>query len=389
MTKELEDDLQRVLGRAAEIAPQAPGGFSAHIARTSRRRRTRTLAVATALAAAVVAGGVTATVRGLDQGGTQIAVAPGEQIPDPVEKVWPAAVWKIPARLPDGGKFQPKLFIDDKTVLLETWESFEKANALYAYDLATGQVRKITDIRTRKGVYASNYIVGAGRVIWMTAEKKGTRFWSAPLEGGQPTAITTDTPIAGAVDKATVTGDRIAFSLAKGGVFTLPLTGGGVTPVAGAERHHILRWPWVGTPGPHMPDNVTSFEELLNAETGETSKAVTRPGEEFVTCGVTMCVGVRADNSAFHRLRDGSQERDLPGQAIAGLALDRFMTVMMTGATRGQALLDVTTGTSADLGLRPDAKGQMLSIYPGLDSDPLITYELDGRYVLIDLTRIG
>ncbi|MEU4330234.1 hypothetical protein [Nonomuraea dietziae] len=154
-----------------------------------------------------------------------------------------------------------------------------------------------------------------------------------------------------------------------------------------SERHHILNWPWVGTPGQYTPDNEPSFEEILDAETGQVSKALVRPGEEDVRCGVTTCTGRRSDGSFFHRLRDGSSEQDLPERTL-GLAFDRFATVHLHPG-RGQVLLDLTTGRSGDLGLRPDAEGQVSSIQPGIDPyDRLVAYELEGRYVIIDLARI-
>ncbi|WP_336216609.1 hypothetical protein [Nonomuraea sp. LPB2021202275-12-8] len=151
-------------------------------------------------------------------------------------------------KLPNGRKGRPLTLIDDRTLLLETGQSFENADALHTYDLETGKTRKMTDIRTPKGVFASGYAVGGGRIVWQTIDNMKTSFWSAPLSGGQPTAVGTDTPIKGRGDGLVVAGDRIAFSLHEGGVFTLPLEGGAVTPVRVAERHHILRWPWVGTP---------------------------------------------------------------------------------------------------------------------------------------------
>ncbi|MGP4101825.1 hypothetical protein [Nonomuraea sp. KM90] len=398
MTKELEDDLRRVIGRAAETAPQAPSGLSTAIVGRSRRRRARTLAAVTALAVAVVAGGVSVTVRDLGDDSAHLAVNPvpspqesqaaQEGRPAPVEEVWPNAVWKIPAKLSDGRKFQPLLFIDDRTILLSTWSSFEKADAIYAYDLGTGDVRKIADIRTPKGVFASGYAVGEGRVVWQTVRNRRTEFWSVPITGGEPTAIATDAPVEGGTDASAVVAGKLAFSLVKGGVFTLPLDGGQVTPVAGADRHHILRWPWVGTPGDYTPDNEPSFEELLNVETGETSKALVRPGEKFVRCGVTTCVGTGADEKYFHRLRDGSQQRELPQWAALGLAYDRFMAIHLPMPTGGQALLDLTTGKSGDLGLRPDAKGGSVSVQPGLTGNRLVSYPLGDQYVIIDLLRI-
>ncbi|TDD02848.1 hypothetical protein E1292_22435 [Nonomuraea deserti] len=313
--------------------------------------------------------------------------SPTMTMPAPVAEVWPDAVHTIPTKLPNGRRGRPLTLIDDHTLLLETWQSFEKADALYSYDLASGQTRKITDIRTPEGAFASGYAVGEGRIIWKMIDGVHTSFWSAPLSGGQPTAVETDAPVKGRGGGLVVTGDKIAFSLLEGGVFTLPLKGGAVTPVEGAERHHILQWPWVGTPGEYTPNNEPSFEEILNVETRQTSKALVRLGEENVRCGVTACVGRRPGRSAFYRLRDGSRERDLPDSTL-GLAYDRFMTVSV-GPTRAQVLLDLATGRSGDLGLRPDTKGRTGNIQPGLNPyERLIAYELKGQYVIIDLAMI-
>ncbi|MFC5834694.1 hypothetical protein [Nonomuraea insulae] len=44
-------------------------------------------------------------------------------------------------------------------------------------------------------------------------------------------------------------GDQIVFSLYTGGVFTVPLAGGAVTPVEAGAGMHLLAWPRIGTPG--------------------------------------------------------------------------------------------------------------------------------------------
>ncbi|GII02862.1 hypothetical protein [Planobispora takensis] len=416
MSNDLEADLRAALGHAAERAPRAPGALSAHVVARSRRR-TRGRALVAAAAAVLVAGGIGVAVRGAGDDPASPAVDPARtasaevtqsapspsqeaaELPEPVEKVWPDAVWKIPAELPGGRKFHPLSFIDDRTLLLETWESFEKADAIYAYELDGGRTRKITDIRTPKGVFASGHTVGDGLVVWQTIdegdgdETKGTRvtrFWSVPLGGGTPREIGTDRPVRGRGDELAVTGGRLAFSLHEGGVFTVPLGGGTVEPVPGAERHHILRWPWVGTPGEYTPDTETSFEELLNAETGERNTAVVRPGERFVRCGVTTCAGSRPDGTAFHRMRDGSRERDLPGGvAFTGLAADRFETVNLPMPPGGEYLHDLVTDKSGDLGIRPDAKGESISVQPGLGDGRLVSYPLGDEYVIIDLARIA
>ncbi|MGI5493355.1 hypothetical protein [Microtetraspora malaysiensis] len=401
MSDHLEEVLRSTLGHASDLAPHAPSDLSTHIARRSRVRRMRVQAVVAAAAVVVMAGGTAMAVRGAGHDPTAVSpsvtpspTATEARIPAPVEKVWPEAVWKIPAKLPGVRKFQPRGFIDDRTLLLETWESFEKANAIYAYDLNSGRVRKVTNIRTPKGVYASGYAVGGGRIVWQTidathGEPVTTSFWWAPVTGGKVTAIATERAVKGGGDQLAVVGDRLAFSLSEGGVFTVPLDGGAVEPVAGAEGHHILRWPWVGTPGQYTPEGETSFQELLNAETGETSRAAVHPGEKYVRCGVTMCSGTKADRTDFYRLRDGSQERPLPPRSsLFGLALDRFLTAHLPNPPGGQVLYDVVTGKSGDLGLRPNAKGQSIAVEPAIGDGRLVAYPLGNEYVIIDLAKI-
>ncbi|MFF4616389.1 TolB-like translocation protein [Nonomuraea jabiensis] len=380
MSTDLEDDLSRVLGRVAEGAPQAPTGFPGRIAARSRRRRTRARALVAAVAM-VIAG---VTVRGT------VGAQPAQtRLPEPVEAVWPDAVWKIPRQLPGFPEFRPVIFIDDRTLLLGTEKSDERTDAIYAYDLGAGRTRKIADVPSEKWEYASSYTVGAGRIVWATVDRdERTRFWSVPVSGGKPAAIDTGGPVKGRGEELTVVGDRVAFSLAGGGVFTFPLRGGRVTPVAGAERHHILRWPWVATPSEHTQAREPSFRELLNAETGQASSAVVRPGERYVRCGVTTCVGMRPDDTRFYRLRDGSRERDLPVSPVLGLGDDRFMAVDPPGAAGGPALLDLATGKQGDLGLPPSAEGRMIGVEPGILQGGLVSYVLKDRYVLIDLARI-
>ncbi|MFI6818832.1 hypothetical protein ACIBG7_41010 [Nonomuraea sp. NPDC050328] len=411
MTGKWEDDLRDALVHAAEAAPRAPRELPALVASRSRRRRARRQALLAAAMVAVIAGGVAVAVRESAGPAVEHAVQPARpeesrsatdetsrSVPrrpvitaaDPVGEVWPGAVWKIPAKLPGGQKLRPLLFLDDRTLLAQTWESFEKADAIHAYDLETGDSRKIADIRTPKGVHASEFAVGSGRIVWQTIKVAGRRgtseFWSVPVTGGTPEAIATGRPVKGRGDALAVVGDRLVFSLLEGGVHTVPLAGGEVSAVAGAEGHHLLSWPWVGTPGEYTPDNEPSFAKLRNAETGETSEAVVHPGEKFVRCGVLTCTGVRPDQTPFQRRRDGSGERVLPEEAPHGLAADRFMTVHLPKG--GQVLHDLVTGRSGDLGLRPDKLGRSVSVQPALGDGRLVQYPLGKELVVIDLARI-
>ncbi|MFI9552573.1 hypothetical protein [Nonomuraea endophytica] len=387
----LEDELRSTLGHAAERAPHAPQGLPAHIANRSRRRRIRANVLMAAVAVVVIAGGAAVALRGEPRQHPIPAIRPTPTPAriteaEPVEKVWPTAVTKIPGKLRGGAKIRPLRLIGDRSVLFETWASHEKANAIYAYDLEARTSRKITNIRTPKGVYADNWTIGTGRVFWSTIESGVTGLWSVPLDGGTTERLAT---VPGRVEAMAMAGDRLAFSVIDGGgVSTIPLGGGKVEAVRGAERHHILSWPWAGTPSEYTPNGETSYEEIVNAETGETSRAVVRAGETRVRCGVLTCVGARPDRTAFMRLRDGSQERDLPEAPMFGLAHDRFMTVHFDRAAGGQALLDLATGRTGDIGMRPGDDGGMPAVYLGSGDDRLVAYPLRGEYVIIDLSKI-
>jgi RNA polymerase sigma-70 factor (sigma-E family) len=237
-------------------------------------------------------------------------------------------------------------------------------------------------IDTPKGVFASAFAVGAERVFWQTIQDFRTRFWSVPLAGGSPSELKVEGGVDGRGDALAVVGDRLAFSLIEGGVFTVPVEGGAATPVPGGERHHILRWPWVGTPGHYTPNGETSFQELLNAETGEKSTALVRPGESL-SCGVRTCWGPGPDGWSFHRLRDGSRQRELPRHRLGlGVAADRFVLVQAPGVGQPTLLLDLETGRSAELGIRPN------SPFSAMHDPRLVFHEVGGEYVIVDLSRI-
>lgn len=394
MSEKLEDDLRRLLGEAAERAPRAPKELPAYVVSRSRRRRMRTHALVAAVSVMVIAGGVGVGVRAVGEGAAPAAVpsvartgARAADAPPMIDRVWPEAVWRVPRKLAALTSYRPEAFLDDRTLLLTTREGSEKVDALYAYGLETGRVRRITGIRTPEGVYAGGFAVGDGRIVYHTIETGRTRFWSVPVTGGKPEEVRTGKAVLGRADALVVAGNRLAFSLLEGGVFTVPLAGGTVTPVPGASRHHILSWPWVGTPGSYTPRNETSFEEVVNVETGQRSVAVVRPGEREVRCGVTTCSGDRQDGTHFYRWRDGSRERDLPGDPIVEVAGDRFLTVFLPGGG-GQALYDLATGRSGDLGLRPGVEGHEGTVHPGQADGRLMAYERGDEYMIVDLARI-
>src|SRR5690606_16884658 len=273
MTPDVEELLRRTLGHAAGRSPGLPDGTVQAVEHRYRRRRQRNPALLAAAAVGLVAGGATTGLRAADRAApaagphgsppdparTASATLSPEASPttfaarpEPIEKVWPQALHEVPAKTPEGKKIIPILLLDDRTLLVSTWASMEKTDALYAYDLETLALRKITDVVTPKGtaLFASGFDAAGGQVAWWTKLKDGTaQIWTAPLAGGEARLIGSRV-IDGSLDKVEIAGDRVAFSATSGGVFTVPLAGGDPEPVGGAADMHLLSWPWIGAPGP-------------------------------------------------------------------------------------------------------------------------------------------
>jgi hypothetical protein len=432
---DLEDKMSRFLSEAAYRAPQAPAGLIATIKIRHRRRQARTAAVRVAAAVVLVAGGVNTAVSvlGASAEPNPAVSAIGEaepsadKIPPPIEKVWQQAVHKITAKLPDGRAYYPQLLLDDHTLLVTTGVRDGKRQFLWSYDLGTGQPRQIAEIPPTKGsaIFAEGVAAGGGNIVWWASYKEAgsprvARIWTVPTAGGRPRPVT-DVPLGnvmkqGHINGLTVTGSDVVFAYEKGGVYRVPLSGGSPQPVKGAERYHILQWPWVG-----LHHGKAIFRELLNVETGERRDAVVKADEE-VRCGVDRCAGVtvgyktvkvkpRRNRSgkeikcgtrrcpdtlrfrtivrSFVRDRDGSHERELPGNVTPGddAGLERFFKVTLRGpGDPVLTLYDADTGRSADLGIRPDAEGTMAIPDGGLDR--LMSYPIKNKMYVLDLAAI-
>lgn len=410
---DLESKLSRTLTHAAARAPHAPGNLAGTVEVRYRGRRRRGQALLAAAAVVVLAGGTSYALRGEDiraVPATSATATPAQarltELPAPIEQVWPEAVRKIPARLPDGRAFQPLAFLDERTLLVTTQQRSEVADAVHAYDLEGGDLRKIADVPASEdaALFSSGFTVGADQVVWWTNLEDGrTQIWSAPLAGGEARVVDTierSGPDTQGIDGLAVTGDRVVFSLNAGGVFAVPLGGGTAKPVEGGAGLHLLSWPWAGTvdmSGPQEPQ----FGTIRNLETGEIRTALVRPGEKEVTCGLTVCIGWAADGTAFHRSRDGSWEKASP--CGPSTPPGRFCATVVGSDRRplGVALYDTTTGKAADLGIRPAegstattkgtvGTGPSVIWTPHLEGDqPLLSYIVgDTRYV-VDLRKIG
>ncbi|MFC7646700.1 hypothetical protein ACFQX6_43720 [Streptosporangium lutulentum] len=262
--------------------------------------------------------------------------------------------------------------------------------------------------------FADDIAAGGGNIVWWAFKEAGrnqvAQIWTVPVRGGTPRPVS-DVPMGnatkqlGRITDLTVVGKNVIFAYEKGGVYRVPLSGGQMQPVKGAERQRILQWPWVGD---HRAGN--GFLKLFNAETGERRDAVVAADEE-VRCGVIRCTGVKVRYEkgqvtctakpcagkveekrvilrSFVRNRDGSGERPLPDTAPFDLNFERFLKQILHGP-KGEnvvALYDVETGRMADLGLRPDTKGRIG--IPQSRLDALMAYTIGDKAYILDLSTI-
>jgi hypothetical protein len=406
MTEQLEEALSRTLDHAAARAPVPPGDLLSRVESGHRKRRNVRLAVSagglTAACAAVLS--VTLVVQNLS--GTAEQAAPGpvtagpvktdpqpsSTLPPqakavPIEKLWPKAVHRISNELPDGRSFIPMTLADDQTLLVVVESSFEKANELLAYDLKTKAVRKITDVVTpaKATVFASNFTVGDGQVIWYTMVENTSQIWTAPVSGG-PAFKVTEAP--GSPKFLAVADGKAFWSLEEldGGLFQAPLTGGSAARVPGTAHEHILSWPWVASPGPKFPtdpiENQVVNRKARNLQTGETrTTKISAPG--LWSCGLSWCYGTDVKGVVRAELRDGTLSRTVNISSNADSAapsLDRFL---FGGGPGGVTLYDFRTGKIGSIPLVNSASASPREpynrLYPGLAKN---------GYLIVDLAAI-
>ncbi|MGH3490476.1 MAG: hypothetical protein ACRDP8_21510 [Actinopolymorphaceae bacterium] len=354
MTRQVEHELVRTLESAAGRAPTPEPDLLAQVERRRLHLQQRAQVVlAGAAVLAVVAGSAVALDATRSSGGSTTVTAAGPSVDapterrpadltvEPIEKLWPDAVHNVPDRLADGRKFRPQTMVDERTVLVSVDARFEDVGELWLYDLQDRTARKVTTVRTPKDakVFASNFTIGEGYVVWWIAHpdmwRTSIELWAAPLAGGEAHlvgGVHGEGGVAGLID---ITAGKVRWSLSGGGVYEAPLSGGAPTLIEGTEEFGLVDWPWAGTPARSLeswsgspPDEIT-YRTLRNLRTGEERTAPERRGSW--TCRVEWCVGTTEDGGAVQR-RDGTGGREV-GSVMTSVsygnqpARDRFVLV--------------------------------------------------------------
>jgi hypothetical protein len=404
MTRSIERELTRTLNVAAGRAPRPEPGLLDQVEQRRRRRARRAqIAVATGAVLAVAGGSaLTFGTSGLSGRDTTFTPAdppisrparakPDELAAEPIQAVWPAAVHDIPNRLDDGRKFWPHTMVDDHTLLVSIDASFENAGELWLYDIEDRTARKVTTVRTPKDatVFASNFTVGEGHVVWWIARpdngKAAVELWAAPLRGGKAHLVSRVQAEGGVEGLIAIEGSMVHWSLSGGGVYRAPLTGGDAELLEGTQEATLVDWPWVGSPvrslrSGTMPDEIT-YRTLRNLETGEERVATERDGAW--TCRVRWCVGSTNHGGAVQR-RDGSGRREV-GSVMTTMtygnqpARDRF--VLVEGRNRS-VIYDAASGKAGRVAAL-DGGGFRL-----MGDERLYFVETKKGYQVVDLAAI-
>jgi hypothetical protein len=417
MTSYLEEQLTRTLEQAAEETPvphEPPVGAVRALQRRRGRRR-----VGIAAAAAVAA----ATVAVLT--GTHLAApAPqpehmfsADRIPDFTElpgpqRVWPAAVHRLPGVLPDGSRYSVTAVLDDDRYLVtRNVNGGEVAPSIF--DTRTGALTALGVPALSDGLVSSRILMAreaGGKAVWFLEGTRDNRHvreaWAAPLDGGPASRLATlpdgSDPRFSPAGNAIIWGQQTPLSRKPldfvVSVRSVSVNGGPVRDVNGTRGFEPA---WVG---PWITDQriATAVEprtsgELRNVVTGERLPWKAAPEVRFVQCGPTWCTGLGTGDRIALQSLNGHDRIELPVRGELSptgngrLAVGRLE--LATGAV--QVVWDRTTGRAATFSAA--VSGPMVSgletALPGHSSDfapeVLTMASSDDELVVLDLGAIA
>ncbi|MFE0078047.1 hypothetical protein ACFWYW_55150 [Nonomuraea sp. NPDC059023] len=383
-----EGDLVGALRQAADRAPE-PDLLAGVGERKRRRTRRRAQLLAAAAVVVVVGAGTAATkvifasgggegvgtdarptaeedrgavaeptvTQGLDEGPETagptttriVTVTPRRPAGTPIGRLWPKALFQMPAKNADGWRYRPVTGINATEVLLMAESSFEKAGKIEIYDSKTGKARLVAEVPATKGLkeyFPQSATTDGTNVAWYASgtdkdRNRVAEVWWAPLSGGKAQKIHTTTEYA--IDAIGLDGDQVVWSAVKGGVQRKPLVGSTIELLSN-EDLHLIRWPWASDIG-DGPDALEANQtKIVNLAEGTETKIAIKPGTTGLRCGPTWCHG-RLDDRGIIQRPDGSGFRRLPGAGFMnGLSpypiLDRFLQ-------SGDTVYDLNTGKQA------------------------------------------
>lgn len=310
MTTPIEYTLTSTLAAASSAAPQPDPGFLAAVRRRRRRRQRRT----TILSACAAVLAVVATVAVVDQFKPVPVQRFGhllspDRIPDffnlaPPERVWPDAVHRLPAKLPDGSDYTVVDVLGDGRYLVADVRPIDESAGPSVFHPASGTVTALATSAVTAGLAEARLLMARGvgdRVVWFVDARRNGKsareLWSAPVAGGAATRLAATKTGPGTFS---VAGDAVMWEEPRGAGYDevvirrVAAAGGPVTDVPGSTGYWLtLDGPWLtskytGTP---FPDEPQDRGDLLNAVTGERVPWTANPKIAAARCGPTWCGG--------------------------------------------------------------------------------------------------
>ncbi|MET7334843.1 hypothetical protein [Nonomuraea sp. NPDC005650] len=367
-----ENELTDAFRSAAERVPQEVDLLAA-LASRRRRRHQRRMQILAAGAVVAVLGGGAVGIRGVFSGGGQAGVSaasptdmtvsvttmpPSVALSPPARskvvdagKLWPGAVFTMPAKNADGWRYRPITALSATEVLLSAESSFEKAGKFEVYDSATGKSRVVTRVPRTPGFdryFPQTATTDGQSLAWFAyGEKDGAavrEIWTVPLAGGKPRLLGTFTGKHAQIDAISVDGDHVYWSELSGGVWSIPVAGGEAARVPGGDGLHLMKWPYavdVAGGGEGHERNQTKLVDLARATQTEIKAPASAQG---LRCGLSWCFG-RNGQESFVQYLDGTNTIALDGLGDPSTLtrfpiLDRFLFA-------GGTVYDAATGEVA------------------------------------------
>lgn len=391
-----------------------PPDLARIVARAERgaqpRRRSGWVVQAAAAAVAVVACATVAVVVVPQKSHHSIApVVSPDRIPDFAnlagpEVVWPDAVRRLPAKLPDGSVYEVTDTTDGDDVLVVPEG---RAAGPLLLNPATGAIRAVATPTVTDGLSAPRTTtarVAGDRVVWFLQGRRAGRTvheaWSAPLAGG-PVKRLADLPASATEGRALLAGDVMIWEQYGPGqgqddivIRQLPLNGGPVTDVPGSRGYWLSTVPgWITTQYPGTPfGEPERTGTLIDVATGRRLQWKANDEMEMtVACGPEWCTGSTVgehvalqdlDGGGYLDLKEkGSFDPSLDGRLAIGSIAQRWV-VWDRGSGKAAAIEQQTTGNEV---IPPSAVVR----YRYDPRSPVQTWQSpDGTYMMLDLTRL-
>ncbi|MFC5827182.1 TolB family protein [Nonomuraea insulae] len=374
-----EDELTDALRSVAERSPQERDLLAALAVRRRRRHQRRTQVLAAGAVVAVLGVGAVG-MRGFFSAGGHAAVSaatptnmtvtvttmlptvvPNVALSPPArskvvdaDRLWPGAVFTMPAKNADGWRYRPITSLSATEVLLSAESSFEKAGTFEVYDSATGKSRVVTTVPRTPGLdgyFPQTATTDGQSLAWFAyGEKDGAavrEIWTVPVAGGEPRLLGTFTGKHAQIDAIGVDGDHVYWSELSGGVWSIPLAGGEAARVPDSDELHLMKWPYAvdAADGPKGHDrNQTKLVDLAREAQTEINVPASAQG---LRCGPSWCFG-RNGQGSFVQYLDGTNTIALDGLSDVSILtrfpiLDRFLFA-------GSTVYDAATGEVAAIG---------------------------------------